>query len=236
MTSLAGRACANHSSLNSNVSGSAAMPALIAASSVGAGQMVPGLSFGVISRLPRVGLAQVDDTDNVATLGKHNDMQAVIDKAVSYPTRLAVAGILVDDSGIPIKYNFIVRTVLRVASLFVRDTLRRILELGGYLYLRIAGYCTNRPCRQPPAHQGMKIGCIGWWESSSVIATTHTSPLDSRFRGNDELRGRHDECEGIPTDAGMTRPTVVTGTIHPGSESGTCFRTNYELGDGSLFS
>ena len=109
MTSLAGRACANHSSLNSNVSGSAAMPALIAASSVGVGQMVPGLSLGVISHLPRVGLAQADDTDNVATLGKHNDMQAVIDKAVSYPTRLAVAGIFVDDSGIPIKYNFIVR-------------------------------------------------------------------------------------------------------------------------------
>ena len=46
----------------------------------------------------------------------------------------------------------------------------------------------------------MKIGCIGWWESSSVIATTRTSPLDSRFRGNDEggcgndeLRGRNDE-------------------------------------------
>jgi hypothetical protein len=76
-------------------------------------------------------------------LGKHNDMQAVIDKAGSYPKRLAVAGILVDDSGIPIKYNFIVRTVLRVASLFVRDTLRRIPELGGYLYLRIAGYGTN---------------------------------------------------------------------------------------------
>ena len=72
----------------------------------------------------------------------------------------------------------------------------------------------------------MKIGCIGWWESSSVIATTHTSPLDSRFRGNDDLEGRNDEWEGIPTDAGMTRPTVVTANIHPGSESGTCFHSN----------
>ena len=43
--------------------------------------------------------------------------------------------------------------------------------------------------------------------------------LDSGFR-------RNDECEGIPSDAGMTRPTVVTETIHPGSEAGTCFRTN----------
>ena len=30
----------------------------------------------------------------------------------------------------------------------------------------------------------------------------------------------------------MTRPTVVTGTIHPGSESGTCFRANDEMGAG----
>ena len=91
-----------------------------------------------------------------------------------------------------------------------------------------SGTCfhSNRICRLSPAHQGMKIGCIGWWESSSVIATTHTSPLDSRFRGNDDLGGRNDECEGIPTDAGMTRPTVVTANIHPGSESGTCFHSN----------
>ena len=56
---------------------------------------------------------------------------------------------------------------------------------------------TNRPCRLVPAHQGVKIGCIGWWESSSAIATTRTSPLDSRLRGNDELRGRNDEIEEL---------------------------------------
>ena len=38
---------------------------------------------------------------------------------------------------------------------------------------------TNRSRRLVPPHQGMKNGCIGWWESCSVIATTHTSPLDS---------------------------------------------------------
>ena len=52
---------------------------------------------------------------------------------------------------------------------------------------------SNRSCRLVPAHQGVKIGCIGWWESSGVIATTRTSPLDSRLRGNDELGGRNDE-------------------------------------------
>ncbi len=57
-----------------------------------------------------------------------------------------------------------------------------------------SGTCfrTNCTCRLVPAHQGMKIGCIGWWECSSVIATTHTSPLDSRFRGNDEVGGGDD--------------------------------------------
>ena len=54
-----------------------------------------------------------------------------------------------------------------------------------------AGYFpTNRSCRLVPAHRGMRIGCIGWWESSSVIATTRTSPLDSGLRRNDELGGR----------------------------------------------
>ena len=54
-----------------------------------------------------------------------------------------------------------------------------------------SGMCfrRNRSCRLAPAHEGMKIGCIGWWESSSVIATTRTSPLDSRLRGNDEMSG-----------------------------------------------
>ena len=56
-----------------------------------------------------------------------------------------------------------------------------------------------------------------------VICHPYASP-GSRLRGNDELRGRNDECEGIPTNAGMTNS--VAGTVHPGSESGTCFRTN----------
>ena len=59
---------------------------------------------------------------------------------------------------------------------------------GGAVYFH-----SNRSCRLVPAHEGVKIGCIGWWESSGVIATTRTSPLDSRLRGNDELGGRNDE-------------------------------------------
>ena len=87
-------------------------------------------------------------------------------------------------------------------------------------------------------NQGMKIGC-GWWESSSVRHLPSGFPPRIRGKRNDELGGRNDEiaewrgstarskeahfrtndeCEGVPTDAGMTRPTVVTGSID--------FRTN----------
>ena len=78
----------------------------------------------------------------------------------------------------------------------VGDTLPLWIPASARMTNLVAGdnyFRTNRPCRLPPAHQGMKIGCIGWWESCSVIATTRTSPLDSRLRGNDELGGRIDE-------------------------------------------
>ena len=147
-------------------------------------------------------------------------MQAVIDKAVSYPTRLAVAGIFVDDSGIPIKgfdgcevdamlghisrsfgiipfkHNFIVRTVLRVASLFVQDTVRRLPELGGCLYLRIAGYCTNRPCRLVPAHQGMKMR-LGRWKCLGVVGATLPLWIPAPYRGTGHaFDRRNDEFGG----------------------------------------
>ena len=35
---------------------------------------------------------------------------------------------------------------------------------------------TNRPCRVVPAHQGMKIGCIGWWKGQ-VSPGPRTPPL-----------------------------------------------------------
>ena len=51
---------------------------------------------------------------------------------------------------------------------------------------------TNRPCRLAPAHQGLKtVALIGGVACASFA--THTPPLDSRFRGNDELGGRNDE-------------------------------------------
>ena len=88
----------------------------------------------------------------------------------------------------------------------------------------------NRSCRLVPAHRGMKTEALTGGGVCGSFAT-HTPPLDSRFRENDE-------CEGIPTDPGMTRPTVVTGTIHPGSESGTCFRASDDTGGltGAAFS
>ena len=56
-----------------------------------------------------------------------------------------------------------------------------------------------------PAYQVMKIEApVGG--RVLVSLPQPTPPLDSRCRGNDE-------CEGIPTEAGMTRPTVVTESI-----------------------
>ena len=58
-----------------------------------------------------------------------------------------------------------------------------------------SGTCfrTNRTCRLVAGTRRYENWtCIGWWESSSVIATTHTSPLDSRFRENDEVGGGDD--------------------------------------------
>ena len=52
----------------------------------------------------------------------------------------------------------------------------------------------------------LKMG-LGRWRCLGVVGA-HPSPLDSRFRENDELGGDS------------------TGATYPGSESGTCFRTN----------
>ena len=35
---------------------------------------------------------------------------------------------------------------------------------------------TNRSCRLAPAHQGMKIGCIGLWKGSGVVCATQPTP------------------------------------------------------------
>ena len=69
---------------------------------------------------------------------------------------------------------------------------RRNDELGGdstgATYFR-----ANRSCRMAPAHQGMKIEVLTGGGVCGSFAT-HTPPLDSRFRGNDELGGRNDEA------------------------------------------
>ena len=44
---------------------------------------------------------------------------------------------------------------------------------------------SNRSCRLPPAHQGMKMGARRW-KSLGVVGAAPPPPLDSRLRGNDE--------------------------------------------------
>ena len=66
----------------------------------------------------------------------------------------------------------------------------------------------------PPSTIGLQIGTFRRWRAGIEV------DWRARFRTNDE-------CEGIPTDAGMTNS--VAGTIHPGSESGTCFRARLRV-------
>src|SRR5690606_35541903 len=60
---------------------SAAMPALIAASSSSVGDICPGLSFGILSFLPLVGLAQADEATDIAAVSVNRYMQPLADVA-----------------------------------------------------------------------------------------------------------------------------------------------------------
>ena len=42
---------------------------------------------------------------------------------------------------------------------------------------------TNRPCRLPPAHQGMRSGGAGWWKRFGVISATPATPWIPAFAG-----------------------------------------------------
>ena len=87
-----------------------------------------------------------------------------------------------------------------------------------------SGTCfrTNRSCRLAPAHQGMKIGCIGWWKGSGVVCATHPTPSWGQAPA---LHSSFDPGLSLLGDGGWCR-RPAPGFIHPGSESGTCFRTN----------
>ena len=87
-----------------------------------------------------------------------------------------------------------------------------------------SGTCfrTNRSCRLAPAHQGMKIGCIGWWKGSGVVCATHPTPSWGQAPA---LHSSFDPGLSLLGDGGWCR-RPAPGFNHPGSESGTCFRTN----------
>ncbi len=50
---------------------------------------------------------------------------------------------------------------------------------------------SSRPCRLPPAQEGMKLGTLVGGRVRVSLAPA-APPLDSRFRGNDEVGGRND--------------------------------------------
>ena len=86
-----------------------------------------------------------------------------------------------------------------------------------------SGTClrTNRSCRLVPAHQGMKIGWIGWWKGQVSFCATHPAPSWG------QAPALHFSCDpGLSLFGRRWLVSPAGAGIHPGSESGTCFRTN----------
>ena len=100
-----------------------------------------------------------------------------------------------------------------------------------------SGTCfrTNRPCRRAPARQGMKSRSCGLVQriGTADSATPHPDPCGGQAPALHFLIP--------PSTIGLQfgtfrrwRPGIeVDWRAHPGSESGTCFRTNDELGGDS---
>ena len=92
-----------------------------------------------------------------------------------------------------------------------------------------SGTCfrTNRSCRLPPAHQGMKSGSCGLVQriGTAVSATPHPDPSGGQAPALHFLN----PPSTIGLQSGTFRPwrtgIEVDWRAHPGSESGTCFRT-----------
>ena len=94
---------------------------------------------------------------------------------------------------------------------------------------------TNCPCRLVPAHQGMKSGSCGLVQriGAADSATPHPDPSGGQAPALHFLIP--------PSTIGLQFGTLrrwragieVDWRAHPGSESGTCFRTNDEFGGGN---
>ena len=102
MTSVAGRR-GNESSQWAGSSGSSAICRCISASSSGVGQIVPGLSFGIISHLLRARLAQAYDSCPEAPFGKDGSVETVSDVSGGRPSHLTIPITAVHTRGVPLK-------------------------------------------------------------------------------------------------------------------------------------
>ena len=102
MTSVAGRR-GSESSQWAGSSGSSAICRCISASSSGVGQIVPGLSFGIISHLLRARLAQAYDSCPEAPFGKDGSVETVSDVSGGHPSHLTIPITAVHTRGVPLK-------------------------------------------------------------------------------------------------------------------------------------
>ncbi len=117
-TSMAGRARAHISSVISDASGSRAIPALISASSSSVisraarsarRRASAHTSFdlpGISSRFLIIGLAQADDSDGVASLRVHEQVNAVSDEPPSALAQFSVILAIVDGYNCQVPFEF----------------------------------------------------------------------------------------------------------------------------------
>ena len=86
-----------------------------------------------------------------------------------------------------------------------------------------SGTCfrTNRSSRLAPAHQCMKIKVLTGGGVCGSFAT-HTPPLDSRFRGNDELGGDSTGATHFRTNYRCLLPLNVIGAGRTGIGFRSC--------------
>ena len=94
---------------------------------------------------------------------------------------------------------------------------------------------TNRPCRLSPAHQGMKSGSCGLVQRIGTVdsAEPHPDPCGGqapRLAKSSTALHFLIPPSAVGLQFGTFRPwragIEVDWRAHPGSESGTCFRTN----------
>ena len=79
---------------------------------------------------------------------------------------------------------------------------------------------TNRSCRLPPAHQGMKIGAAGWWKDSRAIGATLPLWIPAPYRGTGHASDRRNDEFGGGNHSFSYQSPIALRRPHWGDENG----------------